>query len=375
MKAGDFLHKHYMRMALDEAKKGLGFTNPNPMVGAVIVKDGAIIAKGYHQKHGEAHAEINALKIAKEKALGATMYVTLEPCSHYGKTPPCTNAIIEAGIKRVIIASKDPNPLVAGRGIEALKASGIEVIEGVLDQANQDLNKVFFHYMREQKPYVTMKTAMSLDGKIATKSYDSKWITNEKSRAFVHESRAQHMAIMVGYGTVLHDNPRLTARLDKPLRQPIRIICDTYGQMPLESQVLNTTAAKTLIATTTLAPKDKLEAFKAKGAEVITVPLSQGDLDLNTLMRQLKDRQIDSVYLEGGATLNDAAVRAGIVCEVHSFIAPIILGSKAAITPVGGLGFNTIKEAPRFKRRDIKTFEDDILIIYEKRDADVHRNH
>ncbi len=375
MKVGETMHEKYMKIALNEAKKGLGFTNPNPLVGAVILKDETIIAKGYHASYGENHAEIHALNQAKDKAEGATMYVTLEPCSHYGKTPPCALAIIKAKIKTVIIASKDPNPLVGGRGIQMLKEAGIEVLTGILDQENQTLNKVFFHYIQEKNPYLIMKTAMSIDGKIATKTHDSKWITNAKSREFVHETRAQTMAIMVGYGTILHDNPQLTARLDKPVRQPIRIICDTYGQMPIESRVLDTTIAKTIVVTSNLAPKDKLKAFKEKGAEHMLVPLKDKGLDLTVMMAMLKERQIDSILLEGGSTLNDAAIRAGIVHEIHSFIAPMILGGKDALTPVDGLGFNKIKHAKRFKRTDILTFDDDVLIVYEARDDDVHRDY
>ncbi len=363
-------HTHYMRIALELAEKGTGFTHPNPLVGALIVKNGTIIAQGYHAEYGGPHAEIDAFNNATESVKDATMYVTLEPCSHYGKTPPCADAIIAKGIKKVIIASKDPNPLVSGNGITKLEKAGITVETGILDDENQTLNAVFFHYIKHKTPYVMLKTAMSADGKIATKSHDSKWISNEKSRKFVHELRHAVQAIMVGAGTIIHDNPRLTTRLDKKrLSHPIRIIVDTEGVMPIESNVLNLDVGKTLVVTTNLAPEDKVTAFKEKGADVIFVNHNDGDIDLVALMKILAQRQIDSILLEGGATLNDAAIRNGIVNRVYSFIAPLIIGGRDALSPVGGEGFLTIKEAAKLRRIDLLTFDDDVLVVYEMRDG------
>ncbi len=362
-------HTFYMKRALKLAEKGRGFTNPNPLVGALIVKDEQIIAEGYHAKYGEAHAEINAFNAAKTDVEGATMYVTLEPCSHQGKTPPCADAIIKKGIAHVVIASQDPNPLVAGRGIKRLKDANIKVTTDILDEENQQLNAPFFHHIQTQTPYVVMKTAMSADGKIATKSHDSRWISNAKSRALTHQLRHDLQAIMVGVGTVIHDNPTLNTRhLTEPLSHPTIIIADSLGDIPLDARVLKQTTSPVIVAVTPNAKKDRINAIEAKGAEVLVVPEKDGDIDLTLFMKALGQKPINSILLEGGATLNDAAIRAGIVQKIYSFVAPLIIGGQTAPTPVGGLGYDTIKAARTLSLVSVDTIDEDVLIVYEMRD-------
>ncbi len=362
------MHIRYMKEALKLAEKGTGFTNPNPLVGAVILKDGRVVGRGYHERYGKAHAEINALKDAGQEAKGATMYVTLEPCSHHGKTPPCAEAIIKSGIRKVVIASKDPNPLVSGRGIRMLKNAGIDVITGILDAENRRLNTFFFHHMETGKPYVLMKTAMSADGKIATRTHDSKWISNEKSREFVHELRHRMQAIMVGAGTVIHDNPHLTSRLGgRKVSQPVRIILDTCGETPLESHVLNTENARTIMVVSDKVKPAAIRIFEEKGAEVLIMPQNDGKIDLSDLMERLGKKGINSILLEGGAHVNDSAIRSKIVQEIHSFIAPIIIGGKDAPGPVGGSGVANVKESTRLDRVETVVFDEDLLLVYKVR--------
>lgn len=354
----------YMKRALELAEKGAGHTNPNPLVGAVIVKDGKVIGEGYHQVYGSYHAEINAFKNASEDVKGATMYVTLEPCSHYGKTPPCANAIVEKGIKKVVVALEDPNPEVSGRGIKILRDNGIEVVTGVLQEESRKLNEIFLKYITTKLPFCILKTAMTLDGKIAASSGDSKWITNEESRRYVHKLRHRVSAIMVGIGTVIQDNPFLNTRLEEgESSDPIRIIVDTSAKIPLETNVLNIkSAARTIIATTEMAKKEKIKELESKGAEVIITPLKDNKVDLNYLMKALGERKIDSVFLEGGSELNYSALEAGIIDKVNAFIAPKLIGGKNAKTPVGGLGKDLMKDAVILKAIDIHRFEDDIMI-------------
>lgn len=354
----------YMKRALELAKKGIGFTSPNPLVGAVIVKDGEIIGEGYHQVYGGNHAEVNAFKNAKKDVQGATMYITLEPCSHYGKTPPCAKAIVEHGIKKVVIGLKDPNPLVSGRGIKILQEAGIEVIDGVLEEEGRELNEVFLKYITTNIPFCLMKTAMTLDGKIATHTGDSKWVTGEVSRKYVHELRQRLSGIMVGVGTIIADDPMLTTRLEGiKARDPVRIIVDTLAKIPLEAKVLNLSSnAKTIIATTEGASEDKLKKLKEKGAEIIITPLKNKKVDLGYLMRALGELKIDSVLLEGGSRLNYSAIEEGIVDKVHAFIAPKIIGGEDAKTPVGGEGRELMKEAITLNHIKVKNFGEDIMI-------------
>ncbi|GIM28577.1 riboflavin biosynthesis protein RibD [Clostridium polyendosporum] len=352
----------YMAKALELAKKGIGNTSPNPLVGAVIVKDHKIIGEGYHQVYGGPHAEVNAFRNAKEAVEGATMYVTLEPCSHYGKTPPCANAIVEKKIARVVIGMKDPNPLVAGNGIRILEENGIEVVCGVLEEECKKINEIFIKYITTKTPFVIMKTAMTLDGKIAAYTGDSKWITGEDSRKYVHEIRNNLTGIMVGIGTVLKDNPMLTTRIDGG-KNPIRIIVDSKCRIPLDAKVLDIDDnSRCIISTTDNADSEKIEQLKDKGAIVITTPAKNGRVDLSYLMKQLGEMKIDSILLEGGSELNYSALEEGIVDKVLCFIAPKIVGGDNAKTPVGGQGKALVNDAIKVSNITINTFNDDVLI-------------
>lgn len=354
----------YMKRALSLAEKGEGFVNPNPMVGCVIVKKGKIIGEGYHRFFGGNHAEIEALKVVSDDPKDSTMYVTLEPCSHYGKTPPCVNAIIENGIKGVVVATLDPNPLVAGNGVKKLRENGIEVITGILMDESQRLNEVFIKYITTKLPFCLMKSAMSLDGKIATKFSDSKWITSTSSREYVHRLRHRYAGIMVGIGTVLVDNPLLTTRIpDFEGKNPIRIIVDSRCRIPLDANVVKTTSkARTLLATTNQADSQKIKVLKEKDVEVLVLPLKNDRVDLNALMEKLGEMGIDSILLEGGGTLNYSALDTGIVDKVSFFIAPKIIGGNLSKTPVEGDGVPLVKSA--FSLNDMRThrFGQDIMI-------------
>ena len=358
------MDKIFMKKAIDLAIKGTGFASPNPLVGALIVKNDQIIGQGYHECFGKNHAEINAIQNSKDDILNSTMYVTLEPCSHFGKTPPCAEAIAKSGIKKVVIGLKDPNPLVSGSGIKTLKNAGIEVVTGVLEDKCKKLNEVFIKYIEEKTPFVTLKYAMTLDGKISTYTGDSRWISNAKSREYVHELRHKNSAIMVGIGTVLNDDPSLNTRLDidKPL-DPIRIIVDTSGRIPLDSKVLNLESrARTILATTKLIDKDKLTELKNKNISVIICPLLENQVDLNFLLESLKKDHIDSILLEGGSELNFNMLKESLVDKVITFIAPKIIGGKDSKTPVGGLGIELMKNSINTHKVSYKVFDDDICI-------------
>jgi len=362
----------YMRRAIELARCGLGFTNPNPLVGAVIVKNGIVIGEGYHAKYGELHAERNAIASLSESAEGATMYVTLEPCCHYGKTPPCTEAIIENKIARVVIGSRDPNPKVAGKGAAILREAGITVEEDFLREECDELNDVFFHYIVTKTPYVVAKYAMTADGKIATKTGESKWISGEKSRQLVQKMRAAYMGIMAGIGTVFSDNPMLNARVEGA-RNPIRIICDSRLRIPVDSQICNTAEQyRTIVACNRNSVENyesKAKILTEKGVEILHVPsVSVKDcagLDLNVLMNKLGEMGIDSILLEGGGTLNNSAFRAGIVNEAKIFVAPKIFGGKNAPTPVAGVGVEYPDEAVVMKLKSAQIIDEDILLEYK----------
>ncbi len=342
----DQLDRYYMQMALDEAVKGRGWTNPNPMVGAVIVKDGQVIAKGYHHRCGQGHAEVEAFRAAGDRDVsGATMYVTLEPCSHYGKTPPCADKIVEKKIGRVVVAALDPNPLVAGRGISRIREAGIEVVTGVMAEESIALNEIFMHYIVDKQPYVLYKSAMSLDGKICTAGGESQWISCEESRVEVQALRHQYMAIMVGAGTVLADDPRLTCRIPGG-KNPIRVIVDSSLRVPLTAGVVATAREiPTIFACTPKADPERIAAFEAAGVQVLILPEDEdGHTDLKKLKDALGQQQIDSILLEGGGCLADAAFRAGIINKVMFYIAPAVIGGKGALTPVEGAGIASLKE-------------------------------
>lgn len=351
----------YMRIAINEAKKGVGFTSPNPLVGAVIVKNGQLLIKDYHRRYGEFHAERNAILNCTENTNGADMYVTLEPCCHYGKTPPCTDIIIKSGIKRVFIGSSDPNPTVAGKGVKKLRDSGIEVFENVLKEECDEINEVFFHYITTGTPFVAMKYAMTADGKIATRTGKSKWITGEKARKNVHLSRLRYSAIMVGVGTVINDDPMLTCRIEQG-RNPIRIICDSNLRTPLTSKIIKSAKnVPTIIATCSSNQKD-ISEYEKNGCSVITTDSQNGHVDLKNLMERLGKMKIDSILLEGGGEFNFSAVREGIVQKIECYIAPKIFGGKEAKSPVEGIGVSIPDEAFILNKPKVSFFEDDILI-------------
>lgn len=355
--------KDYMNMAIALAKKGEGWTNPNPMVGAVIVKNDRVIGQGYHVQYGELHAERNAFVSLQESAKGATFYVTLEPCCHYGKTPPCTDIILENQIARVVIGSRDPNPVVAGRGAAILRDAGIQVEEDFMREECDQINPIFFHYITEKTPYVVMKYAMTADGKIATKTGASKWITGKSARDEVQWMRGRYMGIMVGIGTILADDPMLNVRV-KGLRNPVRIICDSNLRISINSKICQTAKTyKTIIAyvNENITKKQQLESH---GVELLKVANINGRIDMLHLMRLLGDRGMDSILLEGGGTLNEDALRNGIVHEIKAFIAPKIFGGAGSKSPVEGIGIAELKEAVQLEFQDIKKIEADIIISY-----------
>ena len=353
----------YMRRAIELAKKGRGWTNPNPMVGAVIVKNGSIIGEGYHEKCGELHAERNAIASLTESAEGATLYVTLEPCCHFGKQPPCTQAIIEHKISKVYVGSDDPNALVAGKGIRQLEDAGIEVQTHVLKKECDALNTVFFHYITTKTPYVVMKYAMTLDGKIATKTGASKWITGESARKEVQHMRHQYMGIMAGIGTVLADDPMLNVRVEG-WKSPVRIVCDSKLRIPPDSQIVKSAEKyRTIVAYAEQKnAKEKIKILHTMGVETIYCPDEKNQIDLKKLMTDLGSKGIDSILLEGGGTLNDSALRAGIVKEVQAFVAPKLFGGVAGKTPVEGIGVELPSEAVELKYTDICQIGEDIRI-------------
>lgn len=353
----------YMRLAIQLARQGCGWVNPNPMVGALVVKDGNIIGQGCHEGIGEPHAERNALASCQTSTSGATLYVTLEPCCHHGRTPPCTEAISERGIKRVVVGSTDPNPLVAGKGIAILRSYGIEVIEGIAKGECDKLNESFFHYIQNRTPYVVMKYAMTMDGKIATHSGNSQWITGSAARQRVHEDRHRYSSIMTGIGTVLTDNPLLTCRLAHT-KNPLRIICDTGLRTPLQAKIVTTTdSAPTMIATT-ITDTRKHQPYLDAGCEIMVLPQKAGHIDLNSLMQRLGEKQIDSLLLEGGATLNWSAMQSGIVNKVQAYIAPKLFGGSAK-TSVEGLGVYHPDEAFLLSKPIITQLGEDILLESE----------
>lgn len=356
--------KKYMLMAIDLAKKGIGFTSPNPIVGAIIVKDNEIINTGYHEKCGGWHAERNAILNSTKDVKGSTLYVTLEPCCHYGKTPPCTEVIINSGISTVVIGSMDPNPLVAGKGVETLRNSGINVITDFMKEECDALNPIFFHYIKTKTPYVVMKYAMTADGKISTTNCLSKWITNEKSRHNVHKSRHMYSGIMVGINTVLSDNPLLNCRIDGG-KNPTRIICDTNLRTPLDCNIIKTSSSIPTIIATTLNDLELHEKYKSYGCEILLVHKKDNHLDLKDLMAKLGALNIDSILLEGGSALNFSALSSKIVNKVQAYIAPKIFGGENAKSPVGGLGVMAVNDAFKLINPKISYFDDDIQIEWE----------
>lgn len=351
----------FMREALRIARNAEGRTSPNPLVGAVVVRDGKIIAEGWHRQAGTPHAEVHALNMAGDLARGATLYVTLEPCSHFGRTPPCAKKIVAAGIKRVVAAMSDPNPKVSGRGFEILRSAGIEVEVGLLESEARQLNENFLKWVTQKLPFVTMKFACSLDGKIATVSGESQWISGEASRKFSHHLRDINDAILVGVGTVLADNPSLTTRLVDG-KNPVRVIVDSNARTPLTANVVADKSARTIIATTSNAPTEKISALKSCGVEIITA--GDGErVDLEILLRTLAEREITSVLVEGGGKIHFAMLNAGLVDKVLAFIAPKIIGGSNALTAVEGAGFVKLSDAVTLKNFTAQQLGEDFLLI------------
>lgn len=353
----------YMQKAIRLAEKGKGWVNPNPLVGAVIVKAGRIIGEGWHERYGGLHAERNAFCHCTEDPTGATMYVTLEPCCHYGKTPPCTEAVISHRIARVVVGMTDPNPLVAGKGISQLREAGIEVVAGIEEEQIREQNKVFLKYITTGRPWVAMKTAMTLDGKIATYSGDSKWVTGEEARKRVHDLRRLYTGILVGIGTVLADDPLLNCRLEEEVRQPVRIIADSHLRIPEDSQIVRTAGKyPTLLAYTGQPDCEKIERLKSWGIELVNCREKEGHIDLEDLTGELGKRNIDAVLLEGGGELNGAFLKSGLIDEVYAFIAPKLVGGKEAKTTVEGQGISRMNEAVQLQQTEIEKIGEDILI-------------
>lgn len=401
--------EEYMRRAIELARRAAGHTNPNPMVGAVIVKDGRIIGEGYHRRIGELHAERNALAGCTESAEGATIYVTLEPCCHYGKTPPCTEAILEHKLAKVVIGSRDPNPKVAGKGAAMLRAAGVEVVEDFLREECDALNPVFFQYIREKQPYVAMKYAMTADGKIAADSGDSKWITGEAARAHVQELRNYYKGIMVGIGTVLADDPSLTCRMPQPVsddygeernasgyygRNPVRIVCDSHLQIPLESKLCNTIdQAPVIVAclkeedyvrdcmekqkehfnTSSLLSKEllrksyrqRVKELQERNVQLLEVKAKQGHIDLQCLLTELGKLEIDGILVEGGGSLNSTLIREGLVHHIYAYIGAQIFGGVNGYTPVSGAGIQKVSESLKLTAPRLQTFGNDVLLEYD----------
>lgn len=354
----------YMSMALQLAKGAMGQTSPNPMVGAIVVKDQAIVGMGAHLKAGEAHAEVHAIRMAGEKAKGATIYVTLEPCSHYGKTPPCVEAILEAGISRVVVAVLDPNPLVAGNGVRRLAEAGVQVRVGVLEEEARRLNEVFFHYITTRRPFVTVKTASTLDGKIATQTGSSRWITGEAAREEVHRLRRQHDAILVGVNTVIADNPALTTRSEgqELKKQPIRLILDSTLRIPLDARVITDDLAPTWIITTRRASADKSAMLQERGITVVN--LEDERIDIPPMLDRLGELGITSVLVEGGSEVNGAFLQAQAIQKTISYFAMKLVGGAHAPTSYGGPGLEQMADAVMLGNVEIERVGDhDVRIV------------
>ena len=350
-----------MGEALRVARNAVGRTSPNPLVGAVIVKNGRIVAEGWHRKAGTPHAEIHALNMAGDLAKGATVYVTLEPCSHYGRTGPCAKALVEAGVVRVVVAMLDPNPQVAGRGIKLLQDAGIEVETGVCENEAKRLNEVFLKWITEGMPFVALKTAMSLDGKIATATGQSQWITNEESRLWTHYLRDCHDGIMVGINTALKDNPSLTTRLPEGNgKNPVRIVVDSQGRLPLDAKLVTDNEAETIVAVSQRASDKTVQALEKAGVKVIVA--GENKVDLRLLLQKLGELNICSVLVEGGGQLNFSLLKDDLVDKVYAFVAPKLIGGADALTPVEGAGFAELSQAVQLTDVTTELINGDVLI-------------
>ncbi|MCX7919504.1 MAG: bifunctional diaminohydroxyphosphoribosylaminopyrimidine deaminase/5-amino-6-(5-phosphoribosylamino)uracil reductase RibD [bacterium] len=366
----------YMRLALELAKKGYGTTSPNPMVGAVLVKNGKIVGQGYHHYAGGAHAEIIALEQAGAQAKGATLYVTLEPCCHYGKTPPCTDRIIQSGITKVIVAVRDPNPLVNGKGIKQLRNAGVTVAVGIHESEAKKLNEPFFKYIRTGLPYGILKLGMSFDGKIATRTGESRWITSAVSRHDVHYLRAGVDAIIVGANTVIHDDPELTVRIPQYHgRQPKRIVVDSIARVPITARVFRVNPAETILATTRRASSNRINLFTTAGVAVWVLPRNRDGVNLRALFTRLGKEQVQSVLIEGGATLAWSCLSAGLIDKVILYLAPKLIGGQEALSAIGGKGITKLRDAFRLYEVSVTKLGEDIKIeAYMNRKTEERKN-
>jgi diaminohydroxyphosphoribosylaminopyrimidine deaminase / 5-amino-6-(5-phosphoribosylamino)uracil reductase len=353
---------YFMKMALDLAATAKGKTNPNPVVGAILVKDGMIVGSGLHRRAGEPHAEVHAFRMAGEHAKGATLYVTLEPCSHFGKTPPCAHLVKESQVIRVVVAMQDPNPQVAGQGIGLLREAGIEVEVGVLEKEAKLLNERFIHNMLTKTPFVISKVAMTLDGKIAAYNGHSKWITGEKARQNVHVLRNEVDAILVGIGTVLADDPMLTTRLETGGKSPIRIVLDSDLKTPVEAKITNCYDAKTWIVIKEGLESEKIKILEQKGVEFLSIPKTATGLDLSVLMNQLYEKGVTDLLVEGGSEINGSFLRAGLIHKFFVYVAPKLLGGRDSLTPFTGNNVETMDQALDVAFHSVENFGEDILI-------------
>lgn len=351
----------WMKRALRLAEAGRGRTSPNPVVGAVLVKRGKVVGEGYHAKIGEAHAEIIALRQAGERARGAVLYLNLEPCTHFGRTPPCAPQVMKAGLKRAVIGMEDPNPLVNGKGIEALRKSGLDVKVGVLGGQCRKLNEAFCKYILKKQPFVLLKVAATLDGKIATRHGDSKWISGEASRRFVHRLRDQVDGVLVGIGTVLRDDPLLTARM-KEGREPYRIVLDSRLKIPEDAKVFEHSPSEVILATTVSAPHEKIERLEEKGVRVLIIDSKDGRVDLRTCLNKLGEMGLMNILVEGGSRINGSFLDEGLIDKFLLFLSPKCLGDPKSPGIFGGRGVSDLSEAVGLKEIKTKRIGEDIFV-------------
>ena len=354
--------EQYMEQAIELAASADYHTSPNPMVGAVVVRDGKVVGMGAHMRAGEPHAEVHALNTAGDAARGADLYVTQEPCSHHGRTPPCVDAVIAAGVKRVVIGMQDPNPKVDGRGISALRAAGITVISGVLEQRVRKLNEFFVKHVTTGMPFVTAKFAMSLDGRIATHSGESRWITSDEARQEVHRLRHMHDAILVGANTVLRDDPNLTTRLPEGGRSPLRVVVDSRLRVPYEARIFGQESGSVLLATSDRARGDRLREFEKRGVPVVVLPADHGRVGLPDLLRHLGEREAISLLIEGGSSMHGSAFDQRLVDKVVAFVAPRIIGGIEAPGAVGGHGVDALSDAHALRDVEVRQLGPDLMV-------------
>lgn len=360
----DSQDERWMRRALELAGQGRGRTSPNPMVGAVLVKGRRAVGEGFHQRVGGPHAEVNALRAAGPEAEGSTLYVTLEPCTHFGRTPPCVDAVLGAGVGRVVVGMLDVNPAVAGQGVRRLQETGVAVEVGLLERECRRLNEAYITWMTEARPFVTMKVASSLDGKIATYLGESRWISGQESRRRVHALRAEADAVMVGAETACRDDPELTVReVEGEVRQPLRVVVDSTLRLPASARLLaGPPEARTIVATTEKAPLERRKAVEELGRQVLVLPERQGRVDLRSLMGRLAEMEVVSLLLEGGGELNASMVEEGLVDKVLVILAPMLVGGREAPSSLDGLGVGSLKEVYRLKEVRLEKVGEDVHV-------------